>query len=176
MTQKSSASISPADKDAIITRLLAQVAELTARLKKLDAENAALRARVGELEEKLSQPPKTPDNSSTPPSQGRKASDETASKAKQKAHPGAHRTLHPNPTAKLDLKAGNCQHCGCHVGGLPQFACEIYDHIEIPPIEPEVTRVTLHGGVCPCCAKKFKAAPPNDMKPGSPSDPIFALW
>lgn len=68
MTQKSSASISPADKDAIIAELLVQVAELTARLEKLDAENAALRARVGELEEKLSQPLKTPDNSSTPPS------------------------------------------------------------------------------------------------------------
>lgn len=88
-------------------------------------------------------------------------------------HPGAHRPLHQNPTAKLDLKASNCQHCGCDVGGLPQFACEIYDHIEIPPIEPEVTRVTLHGGVCPCCAKKFKAAPPDDMKPGSPFGPNF---
>jgi transposase len=60
---------------------------------------------------------------------------------------------------KLDLKANNCQHCGCDVSDRPQFACEAYDHIEIPQIEAEVTRVTLHGGICPCCAKKFKAAP-----------------
>ena len=43
-----------------------------------------------------------------------------------------------------------------------------YDHIEIPPIRPEVTRVTLMGGTCPHCARAFKAAAPADMPPGSP--------
>jgi transposase len=28
--------------------------------------------------------------------------------------------------------------------------------------------VTLHGGVCPCCDKRFKAQAPDDMAPGSP--------
>jgi len=93
MTQKSSAAVRPTDKDAIMARLLGQVAKFKARLEKLGAENAALHARVCELEEKLSQPPKTPDNSSTPPCQGHKASNETASKAKQEAPPGARRML-----------------------------------------------------------------------------------
>ena len=31
-----------------------------------------------------------------------------------------------------------------------------------------MTRVTLHGGTCPDCGKKFKAAPPPDMPKGSP--------
>ena len=31
-----------------------------------------------------------------------------------------------------------------------------------------MTRVTLYGGVCPCCARKFKAAAPADMPKGSP--------
>ena len=43
-------------KDALITALMAQVAALT--------------ARVAELEAKLGVPPKTPDNSSLPPSKG----------------------------------------------------------------------------------------------------------
>ena len=34
-----------------------------------------------------------------------------------------------------------------------------------------MTRVTLHGGVCPCCARKFKAPPPADMPTGSPFGP-----
>jgi len=34
---------------------------------------AALQSRVAELEAKLGKPPKTPDNSSLPPSQGQKA-------------------------------------------------------------------------------------------------------
>jgi transposase len=51
------------------------------------------------------------------------------------------------------------------------MACEAYDHIEVPAFVPEVTRVTLHGGTCPCCAKTFKAAPPDAMVPGSPFGP-----
>jgi hypothetical protein len=40
----------------------------------------------------------------------------------------------------------------------PQIACEAYDRIEIPEIKPDVTRVTLFGGTCPCCAKPLDRA------------------
>jgi transposase len=147
-------SLAPSEKDALIVALLARVEELC--------------VRVAELEAKLGLPPKTPDNSSTPPSQGRKAPGETTKKPKGKPHAGAHRPLHPNPTSKRDLFAASCQHCGTDVSGRPQFACQAYDHIEIPDIKPDVTRVTLHGGGCPCCGKRFKAQAPADMAPGSP--------
>jgi transposase len=54
-----------------------------------------------------------------------------------------------------------------------------YDRIEIPEIKPDVTRVTLLGGLCPCCAKPFKAAPPAGLEPGSPFGPnlrAFAIY
>ena len=76
----------------MIAALLARVKALLEEVEGLRTENAALR-------EKLSLPPKTPDNSSTPPSQGQKANGETAAKPKGKPHAGAHRPLHPNPTA-----------------------------------------------------------------------------
>jgi transposase len=76
--------------------------------------------------------------------------------------------LHPNPTSRRELRAECCQGCGADVSRTAQFACESYDRIEIPPIEPEVTRVTLMGGVCPCCRKRFKAIAPADLAPGSP--------
>ncbi len=50
--------LSHAEKDALIRALWAQVQGLT--------------ARVGELEAKLGEPGKTPDNSSLPPSKGQK--------------------------------------------------------------------------------------------------------
>jgi transposase len=156
--------LSSSDKDALIVALFA-------RIDALIAENAALRARVCELEAKLGLPPKTPDNSSTPPSQGRKASSDVAIKAKGKPHAGAHRPLHPNPSAKRDFFASSCQHCGADVSHRPQIACEAYDRVEIPDIKPDVTRVTLHGGICPCCGKRFKAPAPADMPPGSPFGP-----
>lgn len=152
------------DKDALIAALMARVDALM-------AQNTALRKRVAELEARLGLPPKTPDNSSTPPSHGRKASSEPGQKPKAKPHPGSCRMLHPDPTARRDILAGACQHCGADVSQIPQSPREAYDHIDIPPIKPEVTRVRLHGGVCPCCAKPYRAAPPQDMPKGSPFGP-----
>ena len=165
------------DRETLIGLVLAQAEtierlnEIVVRVAGFEAENATLRARVAELEAKLGLPPKTPDNSSTPPSQGRKASDEAASKPKGKPHAGAHRPLHPNPTARRDMMATACQHCGADVSGVAQIVCEAYDHVEIPEIKPDITRVTLSGGTCPCCAKRFKAPPPQGLEPGSPFGP-----
>ena len=66
-------SLSPAEKDALIRTLLARVDALI-------AENAALR-------ERLNLPPKTPDNSSVPPSQGHKASGESEPKPRPSPMP-----------------------------------------------------------------------------------------
>jgi len=171
--------LSSSEKDTLITALLAevqaqaeQVQALMARVEALEAENAALR-------EKLGQPPKTPDNSSTPPSQGRKANGQSTAKPKGKVHPGAHRPLHPNPTRRCDVLAERCSHCAADMTGVLQVAVHAYDRIEIPEITPDVTRVTLHGGVCPCCARRFKAAPPAGLEPGSPFGPnlrAFVLY
>jgi transposase len=150
-------SLDSSAKDALIVALLARVDELC--------------ARVAELEAKLGLPPKTPDNSSTPPSQGRKAAGDATTKAKGKPHAGAHRPLHPDPTSKRDLFASSCQHCGADVSHRPQIACDAYDHVEIPDIKPDVVRVTRHGGTCACCGKRFKAPAPVDMPPGSPFGP-----
>ena len=149
--------LSHAQKDALIASLMAQVAALTARL--------------AELEAKLGLPPKTPDNSSVPPSKGQKRSEASTPKAKANPHAGAHRPLHPNPTSERIVSAFLCQGCGFDVSGVRQTPCESYDRIEIPEIKPDVTRVILQGGVCPCCAKRFKARPPEGLERGSPFGP-----
>src|ERR1700723_547776 len=153
-----------ADKDAMIAALLA-------RIEALVAQNASLVARVAELEAKLGLPPKTPDNSSIPPSKGQKPSEASTPRGKAKPHAGAHRPLHPNPTSKRDVFASACRGCGADVSGVAQSLCEAYDRVEIPDIKPDVTRVTLHGGVCPCCARRFKAEPPEGLERGSPFGP-----
>jgi len=45
------------------------------------------------------------------------------------------------------------------------MAVHAYDRIEIPEIVPDVTRVTLYGGSCPCCARRFKASVEVFQKP-----------
>ncbi|NJL50268.1 MAG: transposase [Blastochloris sp.] len=160
-----------ADKDALIAALIARNEALVAQNEALMAEMARLAARVAELEAKLGLPPKTPGNSSVPPSKAQKPSGASAPKSKSKPHDGAHRPLHPNPTTKRDVLATSCSCCGADVSGVAQEVCEAYDRVEIPKVEPDVTRVSLFGGVCPCCAKRFKASPPAGLEPGSPFGP-----
>ncbi len=155
------------DRETLICLVLSQAETIAVLTRQVEV----LTARVAELEARLEVPPKTPDNSSTPPSQGRKASQDAASKPKSKSHAGAHRPLHPNPTARRDSMATTCQHCGTDVSSVPQIICQAYDHVEIAEIKPDITRVTLSGGTCPCCAKRFKAPPPQGLEPGSPFGP-----
>jgi len=165
-------SLDSAAKDALILALIE-------RINVLIAENAELRERVSKLEAKLGQPPKTPDNSSLPPSRGQKASNEASSQPKGKPHRGSHREPHPHPTRVLDVRARECPHCAADVSGAAQGALERYDRIELPEIKPDVTRVVLHGGTCPCCARRFKATPPEGLEPGSPFGPnlrAFVLY
>jgi transposase len=165
------------DKETLIRLILSQaeaIERLTNEVEALRADIVKLHAENAELRAKLDLPPKTPENSSTPPSQGNKISGDeskTSEGKRRKPHAGAHRPLHPNPTTKRDVVARSCQHCGAFFLDTPQFVCESYDHIEIPRIVPHVTRVSLLGGACPCCTRKFKAEPPQDMPKGSPFGP-----
>ena len=80
-------SLNSADKDALIGQLLARIDVMTyeaqvisarmetshaALLAALQAEIVALKAENSQLRAKLDLPPKTPGNSSTPPSRGQK--------------------------------------------------------------------------------------------------------
>ena len=185
--------LSLSEKDALVGVLMARLDALEARVSAMAAENAALRAENtvlkaentalkaenATLRDKLNLPPKTPDNSSKPPSQGQKPNGAATAKSKGKAHAGAHRPLHPNPTRRRDVLADHCPHCRADVTGVAQAEVQAYDRIEIPEITPDVTRVTLFGGTCPCCAKRFKAAAPAGLEPGSPFGPnlrAFVLY
>ncbi len=85
--------LSEAEKDALIGALLARIDALTARVAALEGANKGLR-------ERLDQPPKTPDNSSLPPSRGHKANGAGTTRLKAKPHAGSHRALHPEPTRR----------------------------------------------------------------------------
>src|SRR3712207_4261214 len=96
--------LSSPEKDALIAALLAQVQAQAEQI-------AMLTARIAELEAKLNLPPKTPDNSSTPPSKRQKANGGGKAKPTGQAHVGAHRPLHPNPTRWREVLAEHCSHC-----------------------------------------------------------------
>jgi transposase len=147
------------------------VQQLLVRIDDLLAQNKALLARVAELEAKLGQPPKTPDNSSLPPSRGQKANAEPpASKPPRKGRPGVSRQLAENPDATRRVYAERCT-CGAVLGESGQSLAKEYDHIDIPPIRPVTTRIELFRATCPCCKTRVTANAPADMPEGTPFGP-----
>jgi transposase len=161
MYQDDLANLSKDDLIALVLGQAAQIAELT--------------RRVGELEAKLGQPPKTPDNSSVPPSQGRKPNRAERRAGKQrKGRPGVFRALASNPDRIVETLAERCPHCEHPLNAADQTGFHAYDHIELPPIRPVITRVQRHRGVCPNCRRGFRAPSPTGMPPGSPFGPDLA--
>ena len=151
--------LSHAEKDALILALFDRLAVQDARI-------AALEARI----DALTRPPKTPDNSSKPPSQGQKQ-DTPAAGAKpppRKGRPGAGRALHPNPDREVERKLASCPTCHAAFPEASQTPQQVYDRIELPPVRPDVTRVRLFGGRCACCGERATAEAPGGLEPGSP--------
>jgi transposase len=151
----------------LVQRLLTRIDELLAQIK---AQNA----RIAELEAKLGQPPKTPDNSSLPPSRGQKANAEPpATRPPRKGRPGVARRLAESPDATRRFYAGRCT-CGAVLDAAGQDLAKEYDHIDIPPIRPVTTRIELFRATCPCCKSRVTASAPADMPEGTPFGPGIA--
>jgi transposase len=153
---------SHAQKDALIHALWAQVQALT--------------ARVSELEARLNEPPKTPDNSSVPPSKGQKGN--RPAKVKREGprkgslgRTGGGRSLAADPDQFVTAKATACAHCHTALGEGDQVLHGRYDKIDLPPVRPVVTRVERYAGLCPCCGKATLAPVPEGMEEGSPFSP-----
>jgi transposase len=160
----------PDDVKPLVLELLRQNSELTARVAELVAQNRALLARIAELEGR--KPPKTPDNSSLPPSRGQKANVAEPAKGKKgrKGHPGVARVLAENPDATRNIHAELCT-CGTALATAGQELARAWDHVELPAIKPITTRINLFRATCPCCKARVTAPAPADMPEGSPFGP-----
>jgi transposase len=160
------------DVKALVLELLQQNSGLMARIDELVAQNKALLARIAELEAKQGKPPKTPDNSSLPPSRGQKgnAAEPAKGKKARKGHPGAARALAENPDATRDIYAERCA-CGAALEAVGQELARAWDHVDLPPIKPVTTRINLFRTTCPCCKAGVTAKAPADMPEGSPFGP-----
>lgn len=158
--------LSHAEKDALIVALFGRLAVAEARIAAQDARIATLEAWIGEL----TRPPKTPDNSSKPPSQGQKQNMPAtgADRPPRKSRPGTGRALHPNPNREIDRKLSICPACASVFPEASQTPQQVYDRIELPPVRPDVTRMRLFGGRCACCGERATAEAPPGLEPGSP--------
>jgi transposase len=159
--------LSHAEKDTLILALWQRLEE---------AER-----RIAELEAKLAEPPKTPNNSSLPPSKGEQPNQ--AEKTRRNGprqgslgRKGGGRPLARNPDATVVAKALSCMHCRTALTDADQVLHDLYDKVDLPPVRPVVTRVERYAGHCPCCDQVSLAPVPEGLEPGTPfSVNILAL-
>ena len=154
------------EKDALIRALWAQNQALVAQVQMLTA-------RVAELEARLGDPPKTPDNSSVPPSQGKKPN--RGDKPKRKGprqgslgRKGGGRALAENPDETVIARPVCCAHCREALAEADQTLAARFDKVELPRVKPVVTRVEQYVGHCRCCGKATLAPLPEGLEPGTP--------
>ena len=159
-------SLSHDEKDALIHALWAQVQALTAQV-------ATLTARVGELEARFGLPPKTPDNSSLPPSQGRKPnrddkSARTGSRQGSLGRKGGGRLLAEAPDETVTARPSRCAHCQAALDEADQKLAGRFDKVDLPMVTPVVTRVERYAGHCHNCGGNTLAPLPEGLEPGKP--------
>ena len=154
-------------RDDLIALILAQHAQLEAQAGQI----SGLTARIAELEAKLAAPTKTPDNSSLPPSKGQKPNLPDRPKKPRGGRPGVARALAEHPDRIIEATLTTCPHCAHAFGPADLPDIHAYDHIDLPPLRPIVTRINRHRGVCPCCQKRVAAPSPEGFDPGSPFGP-----
>ncbi len=146
-------------KDDLIALILTQAAQIS-----------ALTARVAELKAKLAAP-KTPDNSSLPPSKCQKANYPDRPKKPHRGRPGVTRALAGDPDCVFEATLAACPYCTHPLAAVNQPDIHAYDHINLPPTRAVVTRIHRHRGVCPCCRKRVVAAVPRGSRRACRSGP-----
>ena len=154
------------EKDALIRALWAQVQALTAQVR-------TLTARVAELEARLGGPPKTPDNSSVPPSQGKKANraDKPGRDGPRQGslgRKGGGRALVANPDETVIARPICCAHCQAALHEDDHTLAARYDKFDLPKVRPVVTRVERYAGHCQSCGRTTLAPVPEGLEPGTP--------
>jgi transposase len=164
-----------AGREACVEVLL-RLARLEGRVREVEAENAALRERLGELEQRLK---RNSQNSSLPPSQDPPAAPPRPAQSKsgrraggQPGREGRHRRL--LPLERIDELVEHwperCRGCG-HAfaeeersdAGPPQR----HQVAELPPIAVTVTEHCLHRLACPACGRETRAELPADVPRGA---------
>jgi transposase len=160
------AHLSHPQKDALIAALTARLVLADERIAAKDARISALQARLDEL----THPPKTPGNSSRPPSQGQKPDlpGPATDRPPRRSRRGVGRTLHPHPDRTVDRLLATCPKCEAVFPDASQTPQQVYERIELPPIRPDVTQIRLFGGRCACCGERVTAKAPAGLEQGSP--------
>jgi transposase len=130
-----------------------------------------LQARITELEAtvaRLSGPPKTPENSSVPPSAAIKpsrAERRGRKRGPKRGHVGSSR-LRQVPDVVLRCRPTACGGCGEALGPTDQRRVRRSQVVELPELRPVVLEVWAYAARCGACGTRTVAEVPAGFEPG----------
>jgi transposase len=162
--------------------VIALVRQLEARVRAVEAQLAAAQARNAELEAELARrggPPKTPENSSTPPSKSWKRERPPGEGAKR-GPPFGHRGMSRQRAEAAWIvlcQPTHCAGCGADLAGAPQERVGVSQVVELPPVQPVVLEAWRYAATCPHCGATSTADYPAGFEPTRVFGPhLEALW
>ncbi len=175
MERAEAEAIYDAGREACVEVLL-RLARLEGRVGELEAENAALRERLGELERRLK---RNSQNSSLPPSQDPPAAPPQPHRARSGRRPGGqtgregkHRPLLP-PERVDELvehwpeRCPGCGHAFAEGERIDAAPPRRHQVAELPPIAVTVSEHRLHRLACPDCGRETRAELPAGVPRGA---------
>lgn len=130
-----------------------------------------LEARIAELEAELAQrrgPPKTPANSSVPPSKGDKGAP-PAERPRGKhgpphGHPGTSRRRGV-PDQIVECQPEQCAGCGRSLAHVPLHCVGTSQVVELPPVQPRIIEARRYAATCAHCGVTTTAPYPPGLEP-----------
>ena len=156
--------------------------DVVVQFRRLEGELAAAQARIAELEAELARrggPPKTPANSSTPPSKGFKRERPGTTGGKRGppfGHLGTSRRR-AEPDGVVLCSPTHCAGCGADLGAAAQERVGTSQVVELPPVEPVVLEAWCYAATCPQCGVTTPAHYPAGFEPTRVFGPhLEALW
>lgn len=134
----------------------------------LERQAALQAARIAELEAELArlgQPPKTPGNSSVPPSAGFKANRaERRARKRRSGHDGISRRRQA-PDVVVRCRPERCDGCGAALPASGQRRVGRSQVVELPPHRPLVIEAWRSAARCRGCGARTVAAAPAGLEP-----------
>jgi transposase len=140
-------------RDRQLAVLAAQVAALQAQVAALQQENVALRAQLTAAEragKRQATPFARRERTATPKKPGRKRGQGRF----------ARRPTPPQVQVEQAVPLPTCPHCA---SDLTDRATHEQFQVEIPPVEPVVTRFRTESGYCPACAQRVRSTHPAQI-------------